>query len=172
MPDEPIAEQVAGDEPAIAANSAQAKTLAMPRPPGTLLSHAWIAEYRSRPDGDLPIAAPFMMNRGIDSSVIEAISSYTFCVMVSSEDAGMKKYMKTVATMPRAKAIGMPENMTTSVAAAYPTPMESALMVYSFSVRRPISCTRIWTASSVIPNAISEYGIHSGGASVDEVVWP
>jgi len=34
MPAEPIAEQVAGEEPAIAANNAQANTLAMPSPPG------------------------------------------------------------------------------------------------------------------------------------------
>ena len=34
MPAEPIAEQVAGDDPAIAANNAQAKTFAMPSPPG------------------------------------------------------------------------------------------------------------------------------------------
>ena len=70
-----MAEQVAGLEPAMAANSAQAKTLAMPRPPGTLLSHAWIAEYRSRPAGDLPIAAPLRMKSGIDNSVMLAISS-------------------------------------------------------------------------------------------------
>jgi hypothetical protein len=34
MPADPIAEHVAGDEPAMAANSAQANTLAMPSPPG------------------------------------------------------------------------------------------------------------------------------------------
>ena len=34
------AEQVAGDEPAIAANSAQANTLAMPSPPGILCIQA------------------------------------------------------------------------------------------------------------------------------------
>ena len=34
MPADPIAEQVAGDDPAIAANRAQANTLAMPSPPG------------------------------------------------------------------------------------------------------------------------------------------
>jgi hypothetical protein len=39
MPAEPIAEHVAGDEPAIAANSAQANTLAIPSPPGTLCNH-------------------------------------------------------------------------------------------------------------------------------------
>jgi hypothetical protein len=44
MPAEPIAEQVAGEEPAIAANSAQANTLATPRPPGTRCSQACSAE--------------------------------------------------------------------------------------------------------------------------------
>ena len=39
MPALPIAEHVAGLEPAIAANSAHANTLAMPSPPGTLLIH-------------------------------------------------------------------------------------------------------------------------------------
>ena len=75
MPAEPIAEQVAGEEPAIAANSAQANTLATPRPPGTRCSQACSAEYRSCPARDLPIAAPFRMKSGIDNSVIEAISS-------------------------------------------------------------------------------------------------
>jgi hypothetical protein len=64
------------------------------------------------------MAAPFMMNSGIDSRVMEAISSYTFWVIVSSEEAGMNMYMNAVATSPRANAIGIPENMTTSVAAA------------------------------------------------------
>lgn len=36
---------------------------------------ACIAEYKSLPAGDLPIAAPFRMNNGIDSSVMLAISS-------------------------------------------------------------------------------------------------
>jgi hypothetical protein len=40
MPAEPIAEQVAGDDPAIAANNAQANTLATPSPPGTRCSQA------------------------------------------------------------------------------------------------------------------------------------
>src|SRR6476619_3057900 len=128
MPAEPIAEQVAGEEPAIAANRAQANTLAMPSPPGTLCSQVWMAEYRSLPAGDLPIAAPFRMNRGIDSSVIDAISSYTFWVIVSSEDEGMKKYMKPVATTPRAKAIGIPENITTSVTAPYNAPKVKSLI--------------------------------------------
>ena len=44
MPALPIAEQVAGLDPAMAANNAQANTLAMPSPPGILLIQAWIAE--------------------------------------------------------------------------------------------------------------------------------
>jgi hypothetical protein len=44
MPAEPIAEQVAGLEPAMAANSAQAKTLAMPSPPGIRCIQACMAE--------------------------------------------------------------------------------------------------------------------------------
>ena len=56
------------------------------------------------------------MNSGIDSSVIEAISSYTFCVTVSSDEAGMKKTMNTNATVPSAKAIGKPENIASKVA--------------------------------------------------------
>jgi hypothetical protein len=40
MPAEPIAEHVAGLDPAIAAKRAQANTLAMPRPPGTRLIQA------------------------------------------------------------------------------------------------------------------------------------
>src|SRR6266581_8930287 len=72
IPAEPIAEQVAGEEPAMAANSAQAKTLATPSPPGTRCSQACSAEYKSWPARDRPIAAPFRMNSGIDNSVIDA----------------------------------------------------------------------------------------------------
>jgi len=75
MPALPIAEHVAGLEPAIAANSAHANTLAMPRPPGMRPIHTCIAAYRSCPARDFPIAAPFRMNSGIDSSVMLAISS-------------------------------------------------------------------------------------------------
>jgi hypothetical protein len=49
--------------------------------------------------------------------------------MVSSEDAGMKKYMKPVATTPSAKAIGIPENITTSVTAPYSAPKVRSLML-------------------------------------------
>src|SRR3569623_1697737 len=119
MPAEPIAEQVAGDDPAMAANNAQANTLAMPSPPGILCSQAWMALYKSRPAGERPIAAPFRMNNGMDSNVTEAISSYTFCVMVSSEADGMKKYMKPTATAPSANAIGIPENITSKVTPPY-----------------------------------------------------
>src|SRR5450830_1859686 len=68
------------------------------------------------------------MNKGIDNKVIDAISSYTFCVIVSSDDAGIKKYMNALATMPKANAIGMPENMTISVTAPYKVPKVNGLM--------------------------------------------
>jgi hypothetical protein len=75
MPAVPIAEHVAGLEPAIAANSAQVNTFAIPSPPGMRCSHACIARYRSRPASDRPIAAPLRMNSGIDSNVMLDISS-------------------------------------------------------------------------------------------------
>src|SRR5260370_37899114 len=75
MPAEPIAEQVAGEEPAIAANNAQANTLATPRPPGMRCSQACSAEYRSCPARDLAIAAPLRMHSGIDSRLINAITT-------------------------------------------------------------------------------------------------
>ena len=75
MPAEPIAEHVAGLDPAIAAKRAHANTLAMPSPPGTRLIHACSAAYRSWPARDRPIAAPFRMKSGIESSVMLAISS-------------------------------------------------------------------------------------------------
>src|SRR5712664_1718163 len=87
MPAEPMAEQVAGDDPAIAANNAQANTLATPSPPGTRCSQACSAEYKSWPARDLPIAAPFRMKSGIDNSVIDAISSY------GHRDAGLLRGM-------------------------------------------------------------------------------
>jgi len=68
------------------------------------------------------------MNSGIDSSVIEAISSYTFCVIVSTDAPGMKNIMNTVATRPSANAIGMPANITSKVEAAYSKPMERTLI--------------------------------------------
>jgi hypothetical protein len=75
-----------------------------------------------------PIAAPLRMNSGIESSVIEAISSYTFWVMVSTEAAGMNAIMNRVATAPSANAIGIPENITSSVEAPYRRPIERTLM--------------------------------------------
>jgi hypothetical protein len=36
---------------------------------------------------------------------------------VSNDEAGIKMYMNTTATEPSAKAIGIPENITRSVAA-------------------------------------------------------
>src|SRR3982751_2810168 len=140
MPALPMAEQVAGLEPAIAANSAQVKTLAMPRPPGMRCIHACIAEYKSLPALDLPIAAPFRMKSGMDSNVMLDISSYTFWVTVSSDDAGMKKYMKPTATVPSEKAIGMPENMTIRVTAPNSRPSASMLMAaapWTRSARSP-----------------------------------
>ena len=82
------------------------------------------------------MAAPFMMKSGIDSSVMEAISSYTFCATVSNDDAGMKKYIKVTATVPSAKAMGMPENITKSVAAPYDRPIASSLMLQLSELRR------------------------------------
>src|SRR5450830_643642 len=119
------------------------------------------------------------MNKGIDNKVIDAISSYTFCVIVSSDDAGIKKYMNALATMPKANAIGMPENMTISVTAPYKVPKVNGLMrsplFYSdrfFFNKAVMTCNTICNDNSVMPNAIMAYGIHSGGAKVDEVVWP
>jgi hypothetical protein len=76
----------------------------------------------------LPIAAPFRMNSGIESSVMLAISSYTFCVTVSRDADGMKKYMNATATEPSEKAIGMPENMMISVTMPNSRPSASMLM--------------------------------------------
>ena len=75
MPEEPIAEHVAGLEPAMAANSPQAITTATPNPPGTRCSQVCSASYKSLPARDLPIAAPFRMNSGMVSRVMEASSS-------------------------------------------------------------------------------------------------
>jgi hypothetical protein len=58
------------------------------------------------------------MNKGIDSRVMLAISSYTFWVTVSKEDAGMKKIIKITATDPNENAIGIPENIINSVTIA------------------------------------------------------
>jgi hypothetical protein len=68
------------------------------------------------------------MKSGIDNSVMLDISSYTFWVTVSSEDAGMKMPMNRMATKPSANAIGMPENMTISVTAPNSRPTASTLM--------------------------------------------
>ena len=76
------------------------------------------------------------MNSGIDSSVMLAISSYTFCVTVSSDAAGMKKYMNATATTPSENAMGMPENMTTSVTTPNSRPSASMLMRRALAVAR------------------------------------
>ena len=75
MPELPIAEQVAGLDPAMAANRPQASTTATPSPPGTRCSHVCKASYRSLPARDLPIAAPFRMKSGIVNKVMLANSS-------------------------------------------------------------------------------------------------
>ena len=51
------------------------------------------------------------------SSVMLDISSNTFWATVSSEAWGMKPSMKVMATVPSAKAMGMPLNRTMRVAA-------------------------------------------------------
>ncbi len=70
-----MAEQVAGLDPAIAANRPQARTTATPNPPGTRFIQVCSASYRSLPARDLPIAAPFRMNSGMVSSVMLESSS-------------------------------------------------------------------------------------------------
>ena len=70
-----MAEQVAGDEPAMAANRPHAIVTANPNPPGTLCIQVCSASYKSFPARDLPIAAPFKMNSGIVSKVIVDSSS-------------------------------------------------------------------------------------------------
>ncbi len=65
MPEEPIAEHVAGDEPHMAANTEQASVFARPRPPGTLYSQLLSELYRSEPARDFPIAAPIRTNSGM-----------------------------------------------------------------------------------------------------------
>src|SRR3977135_450657 len=77
-PPEPMAEQVAGNDPAIDANNAQANSLATPSPPGTRCSQACRAEYKSCPARDLPIAAPLRMKSGIERRGIQAISPTHF----------------------------------------------------------------------------------------------
>ena len=52
-----------GSEPAMAANSAHAKTFAMPRPPGMRLIQTCSAEYRSAPARDLPIASAALFDK-------------------------------------------------------------------------------------------------------------
>src|SRR5260370_207980 len=52
--------------------------------------------------------------------------------MVSTEAAGMKMIMNTVATAPSAKAIGMPANMARSVAEPYRSPMVAVVLLGTF----------------------------------------
>ena len=70
-----MAEQVAGLDPAMAANSPQASTTATPSPPGMRCSQVWSASYRSLPARDLPMAAPLRMKSGMVSRVMLASSS-------------------------------------------------------------------------------------------------
>src|SRR6185369_11766912 len=77
-----------------------------------------------------PIAAPLRMNSGIESSVMLAISSNTFWVIVSVAAAGMNINMNSTAMVPRAKAIGMPENITTRVPSPYKIPMVDSAILF------------------------------------------
>ena len=111
-----MAEQVAGLEPAIAANSAQANTLAMPRPPGILmhpgvhrrvqvLAGARLADRRALQDEQRD-----RQQRDAGHLLVDVLRHRV------ERGAGMKTHMNTSATAPSAKAIGMPENITSSVA--------------------------------------------------------
>src|SRR6476620_3551312 len=93
----------------------------------------------------------------------------------------MKIAMKSTPTAPSANAIGAPENINSSVTAVKASPRASI----DIGVQRPApaggraialklaaACTTNCSETSVIPSAISPYGIHSGGAHDDEVVWP
>jgi hypothetical protein len=51
------------------------------------------------------------------------ISSYTFCATVSRDDAGIKIYIKIIATIPKAKAIEIPENIINRVTTANKIPI-------------------------------------------------
>ena len=63
-----MAAQVAGDDPDIAANSAQAPKLETTNPPGIRVNQRSNASYKSAPALVDAIAAPIKMNIGIDSN--------------------------------------------------------------------------------------------------------
>ena len=64
--------------------------------------------------------------------------------------------MNTTATAPSANAIGMPENITTSVAIAVREADTENAHGRLAPAKGSASCTRIWTQSRLMPNAISE----------------
>ncbi len=65
----PIAAQVAGLEPHMAAKMAQPATFATPSPPGRRYSQRCVDSYRSTAARVLPMAAPIRTNNGIASRV-------------------------------------------------------------------------------------------------------
>ena len=65
----PMAAQVAGEEPVMALNRAQAPRLEMTRLPGTRLNQRASASYRSGPARLEATAAPISTNIGIETRV-------------------------------------------------------------------------------------------------------
>ena len=63
-----MAAQVAGDEPDIAENSAQAPKFEMTNPPGMRVSHRSKDSYKSAPARVEEMAAPIMINIGIEKA--------------------------------------------------------------------------------------------------------
>ena len=138
MPILPIAAQVAGDEPDMAENRAQAPRLDTTRPPGTRVSHRSSASYRSAPARVEAIAAPMMMNMGIDRSAKLLSFPKNTSGIRDSDDMPSKTIRKPAETTRRPAATEMPEKRTMIVAKATKAPRDSGSISRPFQrCRRP-----------------------------------
>ena len=74
------------------------------------------------PAGDEPIAAPIMMNIGIETSVKSFRPEYSVSAATRSESAPWNSTRNATPTAPSAKATGAPVSNTSTVATRTRTP--------------------------------------------------
>mmetsp|Transcript_26385 Transcript_26385/g.34355 ORF Transcript_26385/g.34355 Transcript_26385/m.34355 type:complete len:167 (-) Transcript_26385:1566-2066(-) len=146
MPIFPIAAQVAGEEPDIAANKAQAPRLDITSPPGTRVNHLSNASYKSAPALVDAIEAPIIMNIGIERSAKLSSLPNNISGSNSNERKPSKMSRKTAETTSNPVATEIPEKRTNIVARATIAPSVSGSIIFLPQcrkvLRRPLELPR------------------------------
>ena len=125
----PIAAQVAGLEPDIAANKAQAPRLEITKPPGTRVSHLSRASYKSAPARVDAIEEPIMINIGIERSAKLSSFPKSISGINSSERKPSNVMRKPADTISNPMATETPENRTTIVIIATSAPRNNGSII-------------------------------------------